>query len=440
MKAPVYAVGGSLRDRLLGHDSKDSDFLVLGKAASFARRASVALGGGKVVEFPRFNTAFFLLNGGKIEFTGPRVSGEGLPEAELVAEDLKRRDFTINAISAPLTTNGELKVYDPVGGVQDLRSRILRTAIDPESIFRDDPVRILRAFRFAAQFRLTMDPSLAPAMRAGVAGLEGVSAERISEELWKILQLPRPSQALKTMFKLGVYDRILPELSRLSGIEKRGHHHHKDVFLHTMKVVDNVAGSEGDTVVRFAALLHDVAKPLTKRFHPIEGYTFHAHEELGARMVGKIAQRLKLPGDVRKLAQKLTLLHMRPINLAGTEVTDSAIRRLMTQAGDDLEKLLTLCRADITSGDPGKVKRYLKNFDYMVQRMGEVVEKDDLRAFQSPLRGDEIMELCGIQPGPMVGKIKKALEEAILSGEIPDDYQAARDYFFTHKDEWLKEK
>ncbi|MBL7191601.1 HD domain-containing protein [bacterium] len=436
----LYAVGGTLRDWLMGKESKDDDFLALGDAVLMANKASAALNGSKVVEFPRFNTAFFMLDDVKMEFTGLRINIENSSESEAVTEDLRRRDFTINAVSARLNAGGEITLFDPIGGIDDIKKGLLRTPMEAETIFKDDPVRILRAFRFAAQFKLKIHPFIPPAMKAAVEGLKNTAWERIGEEFLKILALPKPSLALKPMFDIGVYDQILPELSCLSGVERHGRHHHKDVFLHTLKVVDNAAVSGGDVVTRFAALFHDIAKPLTKKFDQETGYTFHGHEDLGSRMVYQIAMRLRLPRETAKLAQKLTLMHMRPVNLAGTEVTDSAIRRLMTQAGDDLDRLLILCRADITSGDQRKVKQYLKNFDFMVQRTGEVSDKDEMLAFQSPLRGGEIMELCGIEPGPLVGKIKKAIEEAILSGEIPNEYDAAKEYFFLHKEEWLKVK
>ena len=437
MNLPVYLVGGALRDWLLGVGISDSDFLVLGPVKSFAERVSLELSGGKVVHFPKFGTAFFVYKDGKLEFTEPRVPGKNLTESEWVEADLMHRDFTINAIAAKLTTEGELEIFDPVGGIADLRARKLRTPIDPAKTFSDDPVRIMRALRFAALLGLSIEPEMYAAMKSAVGELDRVSAERISAELWKILRLPKPSRAFKPMLGLGVLGKILPEVARLTGVERRGKFNHKDTFLHSLKVMDNVAASGGDMVTRFAALVHDIAKPLTKRFDPVDGFSFYGHEDLGARMVEKIGRRLRLPADTIKLATKLTLLHMRPVNLAGIEVTDSAIRRLMFQTGDDLGRLLTLCRADITSGDNRKVKRYLENFDRMVERMNEVEAKDKIKAFQSPVRGDEIMEICGIPPSPMVGRIKKAIEQAILDGLIPNEYEAAKEYFLTHKDEWL---
>ena len=437
MNLPVYLVGGVIRDWILGIGVSDSDFLVLGPVKAFAERASLEMSGGKVVHFPKYGTAFFVNKGGRLEFAEPRVPGKNLSEIEWVEADLLHRDFTINAIAAKLTTEGELEIFDPAGGIADLRARKLRTPIDPVITFSDDPVRIIRALRFMTQFRLAVEPIIYEAMKSAAGELDRVSAERISLELWKILQLPKPSKALKPMLGLGIMEKILPEVARLAGVERRGKFNHKDIFLHSLKVLDNVSDSGGDTVTRFAALVHDVAKPLTKQFDPADGFSFYGHEDLGARVVEKIGIRLRLPNNVIKLARKLTLLHMRPVNLAGIEVTDSAIRRLMFQAGDDLERLLILCRADITSGNSRKVKRYLANFDRMVERMSEVEDKDKMKAFQSPVRGEEIMEVCGIPPGPMVGKIKKAIEQAILDGTIPNEYEAAKEYFLIHRNEWL---
>jgi len=437
MNIPVYVVGGAIRDEVIGVESIDSDFLVLGPAESFAEKSRQYLSGSKVVCFPKFKSAFFKYEGVKLEFTEPRIADTGEGEQDWVKHDLLGRDFTINAISAKITGEDKLEIFDPLGGLGDLKNKILRTPVNPVDTFSDDPVRIMRALRFAARFNLSMDRDLLDAIKRTTKELSRVSSERIGEELWKTLKLKKPSKALIPMLETGIFEIIIPEIIKLKEIDKRGKFNHKDIFLHSMKVVDNVAESGGDTVTRFAALLHDIAKPLTRRFDPVDGFTFHGHEDMGSRLVEQIGKRLRLPKDSTSLASKLTLLHMRPVNLAGTEVSDSAIRRLMTQAGEDLERLLKLCRADITSGNPKKVKKYLKNFDFMVERMSEVVEKDEMRAFQSPVRGEEIMEICGIGPGPLVGKIKKEIEEAIIEGIIPNDYNAAKEYFLAHKDEWM---
>jgi len=436
---PVYLVGGAVRDSLMGMEAQDCDFLTLSKAVEFAEIIQRELSGSKIVTFPRFNAAFFFAGAYKLEFAEPRIAWEGLPESEIVRLDLGARDFTIDAMAVKLFQDDRLEVIDPYKGREDLQQGILRTPGAPDDALSDDPLRIIRAFRFAARFKLEIAPELLDAIRRSSGQLERVAGERIGEELWKIMELPHPSAALKPMFDQGVLKVILPEIAALAGVEKHGYHHHKDIFLHTLKVVDNAAKSGADTVTRFAALLHDVAKPSTRRFDPEQGYTFYGHEDVGARMAGGIGRKLRYSAERIKLIQKLTKLHMRPVNLVSAEVTDSAIRRLMTEAGDDLERQLLLCRADITSGDPRKVKLYLENFDRMYQRMQEVEEKDKMRAFQSPVRGDEIMEICSLPPCPMVGKIKKALESAILEGIIPNEYEAAKTYLLENMGKWMEE-
>lgn len=435
-KTSVYIVGGAVRDEIIGLECKDYDFLTIGPAGDFAEKASRHLGGGRVVEFTRFDSAFFIYDDGKLEFTGPRIQAED--EEAVLRGDLLGRDFTINSLAAKLTQEDELPVLDYFDGMEDYSRGLLRTPADPLKIIDDDPVRILRAFRFSAKLNLSLAPELWEAIKSSTPQLERASAERIGEEIWKILQLPQPSLALKAMYLSGAMNEVLPEIANLAGVEKRKGHNHKDILLHTFKVVDNVAKAGGDTITRLAALLHDVAKPLTKRFDPEDGFTFHGHEDLGARMGEKIARRLRYSGETAKLTEKLVKLHMRPVNLVSEEVTDSAIRRLMTQAGEDMERQLTLCRADITSGNPQKVSLYLANFELMMERMKEVDAKDKFRAFQSPVRGEEIMSICNILPGPAVGKIKSAIEAAILDGIIPNEYEPALKYLLENKDEWTK--
>ena len=438
-RTPLYLVGGVIRDYLAGKESLDSDFLVLGPVRQFAEKASLHLSGGKVVYFPRFKNAFFNYQGSKLEFSEARIPIAGLSEMEAVYGDLQGRDFTINAIAGKLIADEEIPLIDPFSGIEDFKNRILRTPDDSIKILTDDPIRILRAFRFAAKFKMEIDPGIIEASRKTIIHLDSVSGERIGGELWKILELPRPSEALKALYEIGALEKVLPEISGLAEIDKRGKFNHKNILLHTFKVVDNVAKENGDTITRFAALLHDIAKPMTKRFDPKDGFTFHGHEDLGARIAKKIGKRLKFSRERINLISKLILLHMRPVNLVSVEVTDSAIRRLVTQAGDDLERQLTLCRADITSGNPRKVKRYMENFAQMIARMNEVDEKDKLRAFQSPVRGEEIMEICDLKPGPAVGKIKRALESAILDGIIPNEHEYVRQYLVDNRARWLND-
>jgi tRNA nucleotidyltransferase/poly(A) polymerase len=434
----VYLTGGAIRDALFGRNSIDSDFLVLGSAKEFAEKASRKLNGGRVVEFPKFGSAFFVFQEGKLEFCEPRIAVEGKTELEIVREDMFHRDFTINALSAPLTVKKELEILDATGGLADIQCRILRTPLEPLQTFREDPLRILRAFRFENDFNLRMVPGMTEAISTIASQTMSVAGERLNEELNKILLLPKPSRPLKALFDTGVLHIILPEVAKMAGVERRGKFNHKDIFLHSLRVLDNTAVSGGDLPTRLSALFHDIAKPSTKRFDSVDGFTFYGHEELGSKMVVNICRRLRYSSEIVKLVQKLTRLHMRPVNLVSEEVTDSAIRRLMFHAGEDLERLLTLCRADITSGNPLKVKLYLRNFDNMVQRMREVEAKDEMCAFQSPVRGDEIMELCAIPPGPKVGQIKTAIEKAILDGIIPNDYNSAKEYFLKNKERWMK--
>lgn len=436
----VYAVGGFVRDRLRGVNGVDIDFVVVGDGPGFARLALQRLGGSCFVVYEKFCTASFLLHGHKLEFVSARAesyqptSRKPLVRKASLADDLARRDFTINAMALSLNRASWMELVDPFGGQEDLRQRIIRTPLDPEETFQDDPLRIMRAIRFATQ----LDFRLEKQTKAGIAAMRErlsiVSQERITEELRKIIMAPRPSIGFKLMDETGLLPLVLPEISAMKGVEQIGRYHHKDVFLHTLKVLDNVAAVSDSFPLRFVALFHDVAKPQTKAFVPGVGWTFHGHDEIGARMIKGICRRLRLPVEVAKYAEKLIRLHLRPIHLADEGVTDSAIRRLIVQAGPELDDLFVLCRADITSGNPARVKAHLANFDYLVQRMHEVEEKDRMRAFQSPVRGEEIMAVCGIGPGPMVGRLKKMIEEAILDGQIPNEHDAAYQYLLSIKD------
>jgi len=446
----LYVVGGFIRDLLLAEDPAqvnrtDLDFTVEGDAIQFARLVKREFKARGMVVYRRFGTAMVQLEEYKLEFVTAReewyVEHSRKPRVKKadLKSDLSRRDFTINAIAVGLNAANWGKVYDPFNGREDLQRRIIRTPLDPEMTFYDDPLRILRAIRFATRLRFKIEERTKEAIRKMAPRLEIVSNERITDEIFKILAARKPSIGFKLMDELGVLPYVFPELVEMKGVEQRQGFHHKDVFLHTLKVVDNVAEVSDKVELRFAALMHDVAKPRTKRFDEKAGWTFHGHDEIGARMMEGIAKRMRLPNDVKNYVQKLIRLHLRPIFLATEEVTDSAIRRLIVQAGDDLDDLLVLCRADITSGNPKRVEQHLKNFDFVMQRVHEVIEKDKLRAFQSPVRGDKIMEVCGIPPGPLVGKIKKAIEEAILDGRIPNDYDAAFQYLLEIKDQFLQE-
>lgn len=436
----VYLVGGAVRDALLGKDPFEMDFVVLGDGIEFAEKACSKFDGHGLVRFERFGTASFFLENRKLEFVSARKEmyekGSRKPHVTSASleEDLARRDFTINAIAIGIQNHNFGEIIDPFDGQKDLQLKIIRTPLNPFHTFSEDPLRILRAARFASQLQFSIAPETLQAMQEERKRLQIVSQERITDELLKILSHPKPSIGFRILQQTGVLELIFPELAELSGVEQRNAYHHKDVFEHTLKVVDNIAKMSDKLQLRFTGLLHDIGKPLVKRFIEGVGWTFYNHENVGERMIKKICTRLKLPNEYLKYSQKLTHLHMRPIQLIGSHVTDSAIRRILVQAGEDIEDLMILCRADITSGNPKRVQTHLANFDSVVQRMKEVEERDRLRAFQSPVRGDEIIAVCGIKPGPLVGKLKSKIEEAILEGEIPNEHDAALEYLLKIKD------
>lgn len=440
----VYVVGGYVRDRLMGRElKKEIDFSVLGDAVLFSQKLSKHLGVRAPVIFERFGTAMVPYRGYHLDFVSAReesYDAESRKPHVLPAgleADLRRRDFTVNAMAAGLNGAEFGILIDLFGGVDDLKTGTLRTPLEPERTFSEDPLRIMRAIRFAAQLEFGIEAETLEALQRMVPRLKIISQERITEEFMKLLAARKPSIGLRLLFLTGVMNLIFPEISQLSGVEQIGQHHHKDVFEHTLLVVDQISLLTEDPVMRLAALVHDIAKPRTKRFMPQQGWTFHGHEDLGSRMMRPIGRRMKLAEDVTGKLGKIVALHMRPINLTHDGVTDSAVRRLIVDAGDDLEDLLTLCRADITSSKPNKVKRYLAQFDLLRERIREVIEKDNLRAFQSPVRGEEIMTICNISPGPLVGRIKTALEDAILDGRIPNEHDAVLAYLHEIKSQYI---
>jgi putative nucleotidyltransferase with HDIG domain len=439
----VYAVGGYVRDWMLGKAVKDIDFVVVGDGPRFARAVAKRLGTTNLTVYKTFGTAMVAYQDYKLEFVGARRESYRADSRKPVVEpadlqaDLARRDFTINAMAVALRHDQFGELVDPFGGRRDLKRKLIRTPLDPVETFKDDPLRIMRAIRFATWLEFKVEEKTAEAIRQMRDRLKIVSQERITDEFLKILSARRPSRGFLLMEETGVLEIVFPELVALKGVEERRGYHHKDVFYHTLKVLDNVAQVSENLALRFAALVHDLGKPRTKEFSEEKGWTFHGHEEVGARMLPRIGRRLRLPNEMIEYAVKLTRLHLRPIALTEEDVTDSAYRRLLVQAGDDLEDLLTLCRADITSRNPKRVRRHLQNFDYVVRRLHEVEEKDRMRAFQSPVRGDEIMQITGLQPGPLVGKLKKMIEEAILEGKIPNEHDAALQYLLEIKDEVL---
>lgn len=437
----AYVVGGYVRDKLLGKEVTDIDIVVVGSGVEFAQAVAHSLKKKKIVIYEKFGTAMLPTEDGKIEFVGARKesydreSRNPIVDVGTLEEDLSRRDFTINAlaISINAATWGELK--DPFNGQNDLTMQIIRTPLDPATTFDDDPLRIMRAIRFSSQKGFTIEEKTLAAISPMKERLSIISQERITEEFMKIMASPKPSVGLRLMFDTGIMQIVFPEVAELSGVEQRQDHHHKDVFLHTCQVVDNISMMTENINLRMAALLHDIAKPKTKKFIEGIGWTFHGHEEIGARMVKHIYRRLKLPFDYLAYIEKIVRLHQRPMQLVDEQVTDSAVRRILFEAGEEIDDLMTLCRADITSKNPKLVKQYSENYDLVSQRMKEVEEKDRLRAFQPPIRGNEIMEICSLPAGKLVGVLKSKIEEAILDGRIPNERDPALNYLLEIKDE-----
>ena len=436
----VSVVGGYVRDLLRGAENKDIDVVVQGDGIRFGAIVAKALGKKPPVTYEKFGTAMLQLDEVKVEFVGARKESykpdSRNPDVErgTLEDDLSRRDFTVNAIAASLNAPDRGVIADPFDGRKALKQKILKTPLDPQATFEDDPLRIMRAMRFAAQLDFQVDPDIMAAAAAMKDRLQIVSQERITDEFMKILASPRPSVGLLLMHESGVLKVVFPEVAELQGVDQRKDQHHKDVFLHTLKVVDNLSERCENIWLRMAALLHDIAKPRTKAFKEGTGWTFHGHEELGARMVKPIFQRLKLPMHHVKYVEKLVRLHLRPMALVDEIVTDSAVRRLMFDAGEDIDDLMALCRADITSKNPRLVSQVRRNYDAVVEKMKEVEEKDRIRAWQPPVRGEEIMEVCGIEPGPLVGKLKQALTDAILDGRVENTHEAALRYLMEIKD------
>jgi poly(A) polymerase len=436
----VYVVGGYVRDLLLGRRDQDIDILVIGDGVRFASSVAKSLGTRSIVIHEEFGTAMIHLEQGKVEFVGARKeqykedSRNPRVSVGTLEDDLLRRDFTVNAFAVCLNTARRGELLDPFHGRDDLQQKILRTPRDPATTFEDDPLRILRAIRLASQLGFSIDKqalALIPQMRER---LSIISQERITEEFLKILKTPKPSVGLRLMFDTGIMQVVFPEVAQMAGVDQRREHHHKDVFLHTCIVVDNIAQTTDDVWLRFVALVHDIAKPRTKAFKEGSGWTFHGHEELGARMMKTIFRRLKLPMEPLPYVEKLVRLHLRPMVLVDDIVTDSAVRRLVFETGNDIDDLMKLCRADITSKNPNLVAKYLRNYEIVMRKIVEVEERDRLRNWQPPVKGDEIMAVCGLPPGKKIGVLKKAIEEAILEGTIPNEHDAALKYLLSNKE------
>ena len=433
----AFLVGGCVRDLMLNPlaESIDVDIMVEGDGIDFAEKLAKKINVPKIVPFKKFATAKIPYNEYEIEVASARLekydeSSRSPSEVVMsnIEDDLLRRDFTVNAMAVSLNKENFGEFFDPFNGMEDLSNNILRTPLDSDVTFSDDPLRMMRAAYFASKLSLDIDPSCLESIKNNAERITIVSQERKTNELLKILGTKKPSIGLNILQQSGLMNFVFPEIAVMYGLDQSNEYHHKDIFYHTLEVVDNAAQLSDKLDLRLAALVHDIAKPKTRRLSKSKGYTFYGHDDVGARMLKGISSNMKFSNSTRDFITKLTLLHLRPISLAKKDVTDSAIRRLIVDAGEEIDDLMKLCRADITTKNPKNITKYLGNFDRVEKRMNEVIEIDKLKAFQSPVRGDEIMKMFDLSPGKEVGKIKTMVEDAIINGEIKNDYSSAMSF------------
>ena len=439
LNQPVFVIGGFVRDQILKRETKDIDIVTLGSGIDLAKKISKELDSSPVKIFKNFGTAMILVNDIEIQFVGARKesyksdSRNPIVENGTIEEDQNRRDFTVNALAISLNKSSFGEFIDPFNGLIDLKNKVLKTPLDPDITFSDDPLRMMRAIRFCSQLDFKIEDITLAAINKNIDRIKIVAQERITEEINKIILSNQPSVGFKLLEKTGLLKIIFPEFQLLKGVEIKDGKGHKDNFYHTLQVLDNILPYSKDNLwLRWSALLHDIAKPNTKRFNPKQGWTFHGHEDKGARMVPSIFRRLKLPLDNKmKYVQKLVLLHLRPISLTNDSITDSALRRLLFDAGDDLDDLMNLCKSDITSKNKEKKIKYLKRFETVKEKLVDLEDRDKIKNWQPPIDGKEIMSTFKLKPCKEVGLLKEFIKNAILDGEIKNDYQEAKKFMLT---------
>ena len=440
----IYVVGGFVRDLFIQKTPVELDLMIIGDGIEFAEILAKDLKVKKIVPFEQFSTAKIPYKKIDIEVAAARIEkydDNSRKPKEVIYTDLKgdliRRDFTINSMAVDLLPENYGELYDPYSGIVDLQSKKIITPLNPDDTFSEDPLRMLRAAYFVSKFKFDIDKDCYDSIIRQKERISIVSQERITTELCKILSSPTPSKGLIILQETGLMKLIFPEIDEMYGMDQTPEWNHKDIFFHTMQVVDNAAKLTQKMEIRFAALVHDIAKPVTRRVDKKKGYTFHGHDAVGEKILNKVIKRMKLSNKLGEFLKRMTLLHLRPIALAKKDVTDSAVRRLMVAAGDDIDDLMILCRADITTKNPNKVNKYMKNFERVDSLMKNVKERDLFRKFQSPIRGKEIMKLCDLQEGKKIGELKKAIEEAILDGKIDNNHDDALNYLYQIKDKYI---